>query len=333
MLETHDIDPLMATALQEINEKRFNRRHIDEKIRTWFKDSAAIQNRIDAGVVLVNEYINTTYTYASKNVRTAQLKGMDIKSLVTSIYVGIAYFYKPELFTSVTASLAGRLNWDDKPAAITTMAELVAVLTNTDVFDILKPGKYASLYVSSNFALPEDLSSFIKNSVYLPPMVCKPRTLKNNMSSGYLTHNDSLILGKGNHHDGNICLDVLNTMNSMELCLNTEFISKYEEEAPTVTVETIMQKALDEGDEISQGLAEERLQAFKDNWAEFKRQSYEFYYLLATQGNKFHLLNKVDKRGRTYSQGYHINTQGTAFKKASIDFHNKEVIKVPEGFF
>ena len=330
---TTTIDPLMTRELQVLNEKRFNRRHIDEKIRTFFKSSDAVHAKIEEGTNLVLSYINTIYSYESKNKRVQQLQGMDIKSLVTSIYVGIAYMLKPELFTSATAMLAGRLNWDDKPAAITTMAEIVAVLVNTDVFDIVKNGKFASLMVWSRFALPEELTNFIRNSLYLPPMVHEPKKLKNNMSSGYLTHNDSLILGKGNHHDGNICLDVLDTMNSVKLSLNTDFISKYEEDPSEVTVETIKEKALERGKILSDGEAEERVQAFKDNWKDFKKQSYEFYYLMTTQGNEFHLTHKVDKRGRIYSQGYHINTQGTAFKKACIDFANKQVIEVPDGFF
>lgn len=327
------IDPLMAHALQEMNEKRFNRRHIDEKIRAWFKDSLAVQSKIELGTQLVTDYMNKTYSYESKNKRVAQLQGMDTKSLVTSLFVGIAYMLKPELYTSVTAMLAGRLCWDDKPAAITTMAEIVAVLTDTDAFDIVKEGKYASLMIWSKFEIPDTLRDFIANSLYLPPMVVKPRKLKTNMSSGYLTHNDSLILGKGNHHDGNTCLDVLNTMNSVQLSLNTEFISTYEEDPSEVTIATIKAKAMEKGSIISDGEAEERLQAFKDNWITFKRQSYNFYHLMATQGNEFYLTHKVDKRGRIYSQGYHINTQGTAFKKACIDFYNKEIIDIPSGFF
>ena len=71
----------------------------------------------------------------------------------------------------------------------------------------------------------------------------------------------------------------------------------------------------------------------KDNWMRYKRQSYYFYSLMANQGNKFYFGNKVDKRGRIYTQGYHINLQGTPFKKASLNFANKEqVTGVPDEF-
>jgi len=47
---------------------------------------------------------------------------------------------------------------------------------------------------------------------------------------------------------------------------------------------------------------------------------------MVSQGNEFYLTNKVDKRGRIYSQGYHINTQGTSFKKAMIDLAHEELV-------
>ena len=43
-------------------------------------------------------------------------------------------------------------------------------------------------------------------------------------------------------------------------------------------------------------------------------------------GNKFYLNHKVDKRGRIYCSGYHITTQGTAFKKASIELAHEEIV-------
>jgi hypothetical protein len=136
-------------------------------------------------------------------------------------------------------------------------------------------------------------------------MVCSPLPLTHNYSSGYLTHNDSLILGSDNHHDGDICLDVLNTMNNVALKLDTDFLSTVEE-MPTFEMDT--------QDKI-------------DQWRAFKKNSYCFYTLMATQGNRFYLTHKVDKRGRIYASGYHINTQGTAFKKAMLELAKEELVE------
>jgi hypothetical protein len=297
------VEAIKQIVLQEMNEERYNRKHIDAKIRAALAADADMQAKITHGVDLVQKYINGQY-YESKMKRVNQLRGLDVPELVVDIMVGIAYYLKPELFTSASAQIASRLKFSDRKEAITTVAELMAVLCLTDAYDIEKADRSASLMVVSRINLPEKLIHFIENSQYLPPMVCEPLPLTHNYSSGYLTHNDSLILGTGNHHDGDICLDVLNLMNRVALSLDVDFLSTVEEE-PTF--------ALDSQDK-------------EDQWATFKRQSYAFYSLMVNQGNKFYLTHKVDKRGRIYAQGYHISTQGTAFKKASIELAHQELV-------
>ena len=299
----HNPDSVEQITRQENIERQFNRKHIDGYIKKELEALPEMEAKIEQGVELLVQYMNQDY-YESKNARIAQLQGMDLHSLVLSIYMGVAYCVHPELFTSVTAQLASRLKMSDKVAAIQTIAEILAVLCNTDVFDINKAGRDASLKVISRIPLSASLVSYIENSQYLPPMVCRPLPLENNYSSGYLTHNDSLILGSGNHHEGDICRDVLHLMNQVPLRLDTEFLSTFEEQ-PTFDLETQEQREL---------------------WDRYKRQSYDFYLLLAQYGNQFYLTHKVDKRGRIYAQGYHVTTQGTAFKKASIELAQEEII-------
>lgn len=297
------MDTIKQIVLQEANEQRYNRKHIDGYIREAIIGNQFMVDRWNEGVSLIHEYMGKSY-YQSKMDRIKQLQNLDIRQLVLDIFTGIAYCQKPELFTSVTAQMAHRLKFSDKTDAITTVAELIAVLCRTDAFDIQKPDKMASLVVISRIPLGEKIVDFINNSQYLPPMVCEPLELENNFNSGYLTHKDSLILGSHNHHDGDICLDVLNLINKVPLCLDTQFLSKIEED-PTFTVDT---------------------QEKQDLWMNFKRQSYEFYSLIVECGNEFYLTHKVDKRGRIYASGYHITTQGTSFKKASIELSKKEVV-------
>ena len=313
--------------LQEENEKRYSRKHIDGYIREAIENDPDMQAKVTLGVQLVLAYMGKSY-YPSKNARIKQLVDLDIPQLVLDIFVGVAYCLKEELFTSITAQMAGRLKFSDKTEAITTVAELMAVLCNTDAFDILKADKMASLVIVSRLQLSKELVKFIENSAYLPPMVCVPLKLENNYSSGYLTHNDSLILGSGNHHSGDLCLDVLNTINTVQLQLDTQFLSTVEED-PTVefTVAWAHKKAAEKGKTISDVKAKERVAKAIENFYKFKCQSYNFYSLMNSQGNKFYLTSKVDKRGRIYAQGYHINTQGTAFKKAMVELAHEELIE------
>ena len=297
------MDTIKQIVIQEMNEMRFNRKHIDSKIRTAIEADADMVAKLNQGYDLVQKYMADTY-YESKQKRIAQLQNMDIKAMVMDIFVGIAYCLRPELFTSVSAQLASRLKLSDRREAITTVAELMAVLCITDAFDICKEDKMASLTVMSRMQLPDNVLEFIENSQYLPPMVCEPLELTHNYSSGYLTHNDSLILGTGNHHDGDICLDVLNIMNKVALKLDTQFLSTVEEE-PTFELDS-QEKA--------------------DLWKQFKEQSYMFYLLMVECGNRLYLTHKVDKRGRIYASGYHITTQGTAFKKAQLELADEEIV-------
>lgn len=297
------METMREIVLQEMNEMRFNRKHIDAKIREEIKANPDMCDKMANGVVLLQQYMAGSY-YESKMKRIAQLVNLDLEAMVLDLFTGIAYCLRPELFTSVTAQLASRLKFSDKTEAITTVAEITAVLCATDAFDIEKANKMASLMVVSHIPLSEKLVTFIEESQFLPPMVCEPLELTHNYSSGYLTHNDSLILGTGNHHDGDICLDVLNTMNKVALKLDTDFLCKVEEE-PTFELDT-----------------QDKL----DQWNRFKEQSYMMYSLLASQGNRFYFNHKVDKRGRIYCHGYHVSTQGTSFKKAMLEFAKEELV-------
>ena len=299
------MESIKQIVAQEWIESHYNRKHIDAKIREAIEGSPVMQEKLADGVQLVMSYMSpATPYYASKTRRIAQLNHMDIPALVLDLFVGVAYVLRPELFTSVTAQMAARLNFSDRTAAITTVAELLAVLCQTDAFDILKEDKMASLMLVSRIPLPEKLVQFIEDSEFLPPMVCEPLELTHNHSSGYLTHNDSLILGSGNHHDGDICLDVLNIINKVAFKLDTQFLSKVEE-MPTFDLDT---------------------QEKVDQWTKYKAQSYRFYQLMVRNGNEIRFNNKVDKRGRIYSVGYHLNPQGSPFKKATLELAKEELV-------
>ena len=317
---------------QEAIESHYNRKHIDGYIRDAVANDPEVNAKIQHGVQLLNQWMSESY-YESKNNRLAQLKGMDLTQLVYELFVGIAYVLKPELFTSVTSRLSSRLGFSDRRDSILTVAEMVAVLCNTDAFDITKAGPYASLMLVSRIQLPEQLIEFIQHSDYLPPMVCEPLELTNNFSSGYLSHKDSVILSRGgnaNHHNGNVCLDVLNKVNRVALSLDTEFLLKVEEEC-TADEDENLEKLRMTPDKSGHLRSEEEVQQLvrqqKANWDQFHGRSARIYKLMHDCGNKFYLTHKVDKRGRVYAQGYHINTQGSAYKKASVELAKKELVE------
>ena len=291
--------------MQLSNEYRYSRKFIDQYIDTEILDNPDMELKVQEGVQLLSDWIAKDHGYASKNARMAQLTSIELEPLVRSLFVGVAYCQTPELFTSVSAQLASRLKFDDKADSILTVAEMLAVLCATDAYDIIKGDASDSLVIQSLIPISQKLVRYVMQSGYLPPLVCVPDELKNNYDSGYLTHNDCLVLGKKNGHSGDLCLDVLNRQNKIAMRLDTAFLSTVEEE-PTFDLDT-----------------PEKVQ----QWSQFKKKSYQRYSLIANQGNKFYLTNKVDMRGRLYSQGYHVAVQGTGFKKAMIEFAHEELVE------
>ena len=294
---------MLPRDMQLANEHSFSRKHIDGYILDALH-TGDMQRAISHGVSLLEEWRNQSY-YTSKDKRLDQLGDLDLHELVTKIMQGIAYVQKPELFTSVSAQLASRLQFSDKPEAIATMAEMLAVLCETDMFDIIKESRQASLMIESRIPLSQELLKFIDNTTFQLPMVCPPEYVDHNRKSGYLSYNDSLILGNGNHHEGDLCLDVINLQNNIPLKLNIEFL-KEQEMLPNFKIVTPEQR---------------------EQWEAFKHASHRIWLLIYNQGNKFYLTNKVDKRGRLYSVGYHINTQGNQFQKAMVELADEEVVE------
>ena len=315
--------------MQLINERQFNRKHIDGYIHAeLFEGQENLWPEVAQGVELLNQWMDQQF-YDSKAVRISHLRQLDLEKLVVEIFVGVCYVQEETPLVNVIGQLASRIGFDDKRDSIQTIAEVLAVLCETDVYDISKPHPKASLYIKSNITFDERLSNFIAYSCYLPPLVCEPRELVNNRSTAYYTHeSDSLILGGGfNHHDGNICLDVLNSRNRVPLSLDVEFLCSVEEE-PTHDLDSI-----ESDEDLSDWQIADMIRKQKENWASYKEQSYYFYSLMVNQGNRFYISNKVDKRGRMYACGYHITPQGTSFKEAMINLADQEpVIGVPDQF-
>lgn len=320
-------DSLLQIVRQEEIESRYSRKHIDTYIGDFIASDDGVMAKVKQGVALLEAWLQGSY-YESKQLRLAQVKELDLTELVTELFTGIAYVTKPELFTSVTSKLASRLGFDDKREAITTVAEITAVLCATDAYDITKADRFASLMLVSRMPLPAQLLEYIEQSMYLPPMVCEPLELKTNYDSGYLSHKESVILGRGNHHSENVCLDVLNKVNRVALTLATDFLLAMEEDPnKEFTLEEVHASALKKGKILTDAQAKAILQKQIEHWHRFKPQSAKVYMALHNCGNQFHLTHKVDKRGRIYSQGYHINTQGTSYKKAMVEFAKQELVE------
>ena len=167
------------------------------------------------------------------------------------------------------------------------------------------------------FNITEQTQTLLRQYQYLPPMIVPPLEVKddgNNRGSGYLTiRTDSLLL-QNNHHGGDICVDSLNRFNRIPLSINEDVVKSIRNEWRH------MDKPKD-GESFED--FQKRLKAFE----RYERDSFFTIALMIEMGNTFWLTHKVDKRGRTYAQGYHITTQGDCWNKACIELANKELVR------
>lgn len=166
--------------------------------------------------------------------------------------------------------------------------------------------------VYTKIELPPDIQAELNLFQYPLPMIHEPLKVTNNREMGYRTIFGSIIL-KDNHHDNDVNLDHINTVNAIPLCLNfetAEFISNSWSD---------LDKKKD--DETDKEFAD-RQKAFEKYDADSKN----VMKIILAMGNEFFNPHNYCKRGRCHTRGYHITNQGTDWNKAVIELANKEII-------
>lgn len=304
--------------LQEKIEKTFSKKFIVQQAVDDLLTCESIVNKLNRGIEYVNSWLNKDHD-VERELRLLAVRELDIKELVMQVVACISLeCQKPMKLVSIASLCARHLNMSDKVEAIHTMAEIIAVLGETDLFDNKKTRE--GWIVISRVELDSEVTQYADNALYLPPLIIKPRKVRSNRDSGYITQRgESLILGfYENHHDDNICLDVINTLNSNEYELDIEFINSYEEQWHREELSQEEYEELSHADREIYNMDEK-------NWKKFQEQGKFFQTLMIHHGNSFYLCNKVDKRGRIYATGYHISTQGSSFKKAMVNFKHREI--------
>lgn len=208
------------------------------------------------------------------------------------------------------AVLVGILHrhFEDEANPLQACADALLHAAANDVMDL----KTVDQRFVVKYVLSDDVQNEIDKYQYPLPMVVKPNDIKDNRTTGYMTIKGSVIL-KNNHHDGDLVLEHLTRVNGIKLCMNPE----------TVRMIQNKWKNLDKPkDDESFEDYKKRVRAFD----KYDRTSRDVLDSLFTLGNEFYLTHKYDKRGRTYSQGYHVNYQGTDWNKAVVEFADKELV-------
>lgn len=161
--------------------------------------------------------------------------------------------------------------------------------------------------------IPAQLQRELDCFQYPLPMVCTPNILRTNRDTGYITVRGSAIL-RDNHHDNDICLDHLNRMNRVPLRINSHTAGMIANRWRNLDKPKPEESLID---------FQKRKKAFE----KFDATCRTIYKILYEAGNRFYMTYKVDKRGRCYAQGYHINPQGAPWNKSIIELADMELVQ------
>jgi hypothetical protein len=146
------------------------------------------------------------------------------------------------------------------------------------------------------------------------PMVVEPMEVKSNRDTGYMLNRGSIILKK-NHHGDDVCLDHINRMNRVPMTVNHD-------------TAMMVHNSWRDLDKAKDGESEQDFDKRKRAFEKYDRTAHEVIDKIIEHGNTFYFTHKYDKRGRTYCQGYHLSTQGTAWNKAICELADKEVVQL-----
>ena len=192
---------------------------------------------------------------------------------------------------------------------VQTTAEMLEKCARLDLVDW---SPHFNLFIVKA-TISQDVQDDLDRFQYPLPMVTRPRLVRTNRDTGMLNTGGSLIL-KNNHHEGDICLDHINRSNDIKFTINFHVADMVKNQW----------KGLDKA---KPGEPKADFDKRKKAFIKYDKTAREVMQIVTEHGNSFHLLHKYDKRGRTYSCGYHINYQGAAWNKSVIELFNKEVIE------
>ena len=264
-----------------------------------------LQLVFDRCISAIEVYLAGSY-WESKELRINQLRAqvVSIEALVAHVFISSIGAQEAQPIHNTVSKLGSKLGYSDVFDGIRTAAELIGACVEADLYDIYYPGvKFQSLGIKSLVKLDSETLSYINQTQYLPPMVCKPRRISRNDQSGYLTKEESVIL-KDNHHWGKQSLDVINKLNAIQFSLDEHVLSEMEESK--AELDTMDKKA---------------------QFKQFCEESEFVYDYLLQEDNQFYLSTRMDFRGRLYCSGYHVTYQGSSYKKALINLSKKVVIE------
>ena len=220
---------------------------------------------------------------------------------------------------SVLIGILGPKHFTGGPDTIPTTEQLQAcadMLIKAAEHDLVDWSDFAQQFVM-RIDVTQDVYDELERYQYPLPLVVEPAEVRTNRDTGYHSQGSrkgSIIL-RQNHHDDDVCLDHINRVNKTRITINSDTVAMIENKW----------RHLDRArDGELQEDYEKRVRAFK----KYDRTARDVLTHLSMAGDVFYLTHRYDKRGRCYSQGYHVNPQGNDWNKAVIEFADTEIVQI-----
>lgn len=162
------------------------------------------------------------------------------------------------------------------------------------------------------FDITQDVQEDLNRYQFPLPMIVEPKKVNSNQECGYYSFKYSVLMGN-TFHEEDVCLDVINILNSTKLRINQD-------------VSSFIKNSWRKLAKPKVGESHKDFKARHKAFDKYNKTSLEVIFYLGVMDNEFWLTHGVDFRGRIYSKGYHVNYQGNDWNKAVIEFAEGEII-------
>lgn len=287
-------------------EERYSRKNIRAWIKEIIMEEESLVYSMATATESIKEYLSGDY-YPSKNKRYRQfLEYNDIETVIMETMIEVLQARNGiVIFQQVAGKVSTYIQGMDYLDGLKVVSDIIGLMAIADLFNVIQPAlsEEGVLMIETDMSLDEPTKQRIANTKYLPPMLVEPSKVTGNRCFQYLTMKTSLIKKAINYHDEVLAYDVVDILQSYKLSLDINVVFDEKETS---------KKPLD---------TEEK----RENFQRMVLASKATYIQMIELGNQMYQPWSYDKRGRIYSDGYHINYQSTEYKKALI---NLDLLKV-----
>ena len=282
-------------------EERFSRRNIRERVAQDIDLDCDEFKHCVKSIDLLRDHVY--YPAKTKRYEALHMSSTDI---AIELFIAVLPIEEMNPIQSIAGQLGTRLGYKHVLDGVKTASEIIAVCEPSGLYTLFraKDSEFDTLSIRPNYCLSDDVLSFIRDTMYLPPMITEPVPWTSNNAGGYLQGSGSVILKTMNQHNKPQNLEAINTIQGIEWELDEHLLEL--EETPNKHLDTDTKK---------------------EQFESMKTHSRTVYEALEHLGNKFYFTWKYCSRGRMYMQGYHVSLQSTKYKRALLSFAKKELIQ------